>query len=120
MLSTAATYPASDLNCQLVLKHAGRLRGGAIGHGAIAFTDEMNRERAACQHAFHGSNVFRFIRGQLPVREDRITKALQFTVEELPRLLPVIAALGKINRRLARRLRLTTSILAIAVARAPV
>ena len=105
-----AAAPATR-NRQFVLVHADRLRGGTIGHGAVGFTHEMDRERAARQQALHGRDVFRLIRRQLFIREDRITKALQLPFDEPPRLLSVVAALGKIDGRLARRLRLAAILL---------
>ena len=53
------------------------------------------------QQALHGRNIVRFIARQLLIRQDRIAKASQLAFHDLARLLAVIAALGKIDGRLA-------------------
>ena len=77
----------------------------------------MNRQRALRQQALHRRDVFRLIGRQRFIRENRIAKALQLSFDEPTRLLSVIAALGKIDRWLARHLRLDRDVLVIAVAR---
>ena len=94
MLEAAA--PATQ-DRELVLMDTDRLRRGTIGHGAVVFTHEMNRQRALRQQALHRRDVFRLIGRQRFIRENRIAKALQLSFDEPPRLLSVIAALGKID-----------------------